>query len=1015
MKQYKKELGKVSVSAEGKWNIDNAYERISMVFDEHTEQAFISKCDVPAGIDLYNREYWMPLNVSGYSDSNIIILNKKINDFKIKSYSLEEAIKSIKPIGRKPGCILVFYNSNSERLDIGGCWEIWQFNDTNIYNWENVKSWQSIYYNYNKFVGWYSNEESLKKYNPFPEVGCYAYVGSELNNSVVFRCDSKYVWTRTKETAKDYVKVILDGTITIGENGNWYQNGEDTNIPASVKGDDGKTPFIRNINNILEYSYDEIEWKPISEKIAAWFRWKAGDADNHHIGNIQISRDNVTWQNLSGDIVSSLYISKHIGIDEQLPTNVAEGTIIAKRTSSTDTTSYELFVYAYNESNALAWISHGVFTSISVGLIQETGDNENVVMSQKAVTDAIDAEAKRANDAEKNIASMIQQNAGDISILKTTSATKVELNAEVERAKIKEQGIEEKVTELELESVSKNAGKNLLDPQKRHLSNWIDAEGGLANVYNSYGYYDYIKIEGGTTYYLSNKNERTLTDRSDNFIAFYDVNKDFISSQIANTLSFTSPSEAVYVRISFDVAKEEGLEPMLNIGSSRGKYEPYNPIDGYLGEIDELKNVNKEQDKRTTIIESKVGYAVSDTEEINNSEGVNLIETLIPANTPFKWKIISDNINGRIILDDNTGTRLYDGQNANTWYEGEVDYDISILRLSNYSGNTISAKLEIKWGMSLDVENIISQKIESEDVPRIEYISKDISLSAGGSFDSFGSFLCGWGYGTSAGQYVTITPTEIQIYDRGETSSLNHGLTIDKYITVAISTNSKMEAFILIQSGNGQNYYNKMPWMGRGIPFSTFRGSENAVSHIRIMRRRIQSPIWIYGDSYMTYDSSYRWTWHMLYWGFENWHANHVPGGKSEGLMPAFQADLLCGKPQYALWLLGMNDGSDDDINTPSETWMNNILKFISICHDKNITPILATIPSVPTIYHEGKNKWVRESGYRYIDFAEAVGASADGQWTSGMLYEDGVHPEPLGARALAMRVLYDFPEITIV
>lgn len=387
MKQYKKELGKVSVSAEGKWNIENAYERISMVFDEHTEQAFISKCDVPVGIDLYNREYWMPLNVSGYSDSNIIILNKKINDYKIKSYTLEEAIKSIKPVGRKPGCILVFYNSNTERLDIGGCWEIWQFNDTNIYNWENIKSWQNIYYNYNKFVGWYSDEKSLKKYNLFPEIGCYAYVGSELNNSVVFRCDSKYVWTRTKETAKDYVKVILDGTITIGENGNWYQNGKDTNIPASVKGDDGKTPFIRNINNILEYSYDEIEWRPISEQIAAWFRWKAGDADKHHIGNIQISRDNVTWQNLSGDIVSSLHISKHIGINEQLPTNVAEGTIIAKRTSSTNTTSYELFVYAYNESNILAWISHGIFTSISVGLTQETGDNENMVMSQKAVTD----------------------------------------------------------------------------------------------------------------------------------------------------------------------------------------------------------------------------------------------------------------------------------------------------------------------------------------------------------------------------------------------------------------------------------------------------------------------------------------------------------------------------------------------------------------------------------------------------------------------------------------------------
>jgi hypothetical protein len=70
-------------------------------------------------------------------------------------------------------------------------------------------------------------------------------------------------------------------------------------------------------------------------------------------------------------------------------------------------------------------------------------------MSQKAVTDAIDAEATRANNAEKNIASMVQQNAGDINILKSTSATKAELSAEAERAGAKEQEIEGKVTELE--------------------------------------------------------------------------------------------------------------------------------------------------------------------------------------------------------------------------------------------------------------------------------------------------------------------------------------------------------------------------------------------------------------------------------------------------------------------------------------------------------------------------------------------------------------------------------------
>lgn len=797
----------------------------------------------------------------------------------------------------------------------------------------------------------------------------------------------------------------LVGDISVSSDGYWVINGIKT--ASKAQGERGTTPLLRIYDNKLQVSYTDGKtynyindtpvytkfktednklqmstdlgntWETISDYIAAQFRWTQEGTSNN-IGKIQISRDEgKTWSNLTNSFSNNLHISRYIGANESLPTaGVAEGTIYMKgpyydeNDANNDYPIYRMWVYAW-KGNTLAWQDNGEFQSVVAGVVQERGDSELNVMSQAAIT--------------------------------------------------------KELTELESESVFAKAGKNLLSPQKRHLGNWINAEGGLANVTQSYGYYDYIKIDGDTTYYISNKNGRTLTDRSDNYIAFYDVDKNFISAIKANTLLFTSPLAAVYVRLSFDVVKEDGLEPMLNKGHSRGEFEPFNPIEGYVAEeiseikeeiseikeeIPEIKIKNEEQDKRTTIIESKVGYVVSDVAEINNSEGANLINvTLIPGNTPFKWRVISDNLNGRTILTDNTGTRLYDGLTANVWYDSKVMYDITTLRLSNYSGASISVMLEVKWGLSLD-----SEKIESERIPREEYISKDVFLSAGGSFDSFGTFLCGWGYGSTAGQYLTITPTEIQIYSRGTTSYVNHGLTIDKYIAVSISTNSEKEAYILIQSGNGQNYYNKIPWLGRGIPFSVFRDSENAKSYgVKVMRKRIQSPTWIYGDSYMSYDTSYRWPYHILFWGYDNWHANHSSGGNSEQLMPAFKADLLCGKPLYALWLLGMNDGADTDINTPSEKWLNNIKEFISICKDKNITPILATIPSVPTIYHEGKNKWVRESGYRYIDFADAVGASADGQWTSGMLYVDGVHPEPSGARALAMRVLVDFPEITIL
>ena len=75
--------------------------------------------------------------------------------------------------------------------------------------------------------------------------------------------------------------------------------------------------------------------------------------------------------------------------------------------------------------------------------------------------------------------------------------------------------------------------------------------------------------------------------------------------------------------------------------------------------------------------------------------------------------------------------------------------------------------------------------------------------------------------------------------------------------------------------------------------------------------------------------------------------------------------------------------------------------------------PIFCTIPNVPTINNSFKNDIVRNSGYRYIDFAKAVNAEDVGSpWYDGMLSSDGIHPTELGAKALAARFITDFPEV---
>ena len=246
---------------------------------------------------------------------------------------------------------------------------------------------------------------------------------------------------------------MLVGDISISSNGNWVINGVETNHKATgergytpilrvgdnnklqasydggynfsdisqnsvftqfaiignklnISDDLGKTwkpiseyiaSWFRVKDNKLEISRDNTTWSAISEPIASWFRWEATEADSqaNNLGRLQISRDNRTWDTLSGDIINNLHISKYIGADDTLPTTgIPEGTIYAKGpTYAEDDTLnenpiYRLWVYAWKD-DVLAWVDNGEFTSIAAGIVQEMGDSETELMSQKAITEFI--------------------------------------------------------------------------------------------------------------------------------------------------------------------------------------------------------------------------------------------------------------------------------------------------------------------------------------------------------------------------------------------------------------------------------------------------------------------------------------------------------------------------------------------------------------------------------------------------------------------------------------------------
>ena len=250
MKQFSKELGKVSITPKGAWNSNMTNDKLDVVYDRRNNQAYIAKQDVPIGVDIDNREYWQPLNVSGYADNNFINLTAENENGTITAYeTLEEAVATILPINRRAGATLSFYNLNSDRLDRQAEFELWQFNSTDLANWENRDYWNNIYYNWNVFAGWYVGADALTNHVEIPNVGQYAYVGTNLNDALLYQCRTNGTWTNTGIKVRNYISVVVSGNITIGDNGNWFSDGKDTGIPATPNVDEQIDNIINELSN----------------------------------------------------------------------------------------------------------------------------------------------------------------------------------------------------------------------------------------------------------------------------------------------------------------------------------------------------------------------------------------------------------------------------------------------------------------------------------------------------------------------------------------------------------------------------------------------------------------------------------------------------------------------------------------------------------------------------------------------------------------------------------------------
>ena len=144
--------------------------------------------------------------------------------------------------------------------------------------------------------------------------------------------------------------------------------------------------------------------------------------------------------------------------------------------------------------------------------------------------------------------------------------------------------------------------------------------------------------------------------------------------------------------------------------------------------------------------------------------------------------------------------------------------------------------------------------------------------------------------------------------------------------------------------------------------------------------------------------------------GADNWLLDGYCGRTSEQGYSSLIKCLQYGKPKIILWCLGMNDG--DSSSAISTDWKKVADSLISLCEERGITLIFSTIPNVPNINHKYKNDYIKESGYRYVDVCEAVGADSGTSWYTGLLGSDNIHPSYKGRQVIAYRVISDVPEI---
>lgn len=263
-----------------------------------------------------------------------------------------------------------------------------------------------------------------------------------------------------------------------------------------------------------------------------------------------------------------------------------------------------------------------------------------------------------------------------------------------------------------------------------------------------------------------------------------------------------------------------------------------------------------------------------------------------------------------------------------------------------------------------------------------------------------------------ANAYITVDGTNITVTTSAGDTVIPHGLTIGNNISLLVENETSVNASLIRLSSDGQEFSHTNPvnfLMDSGTPTIESIGSVLTECAFSWVSKNVNAPIWMFGDSYFSWYES-RWTYYLARDGYtESVMLNGFAGQASASAYTALVNLLNITTPKMVVWCLGMNDADDSAVNV---SWYSCYQKIIELKKKYGFELVLYTVPSTPTMDNSYKDTIIRSSGYRYIEADKAVRTNDGGDWVTGALNADNVHPTAIGAKILYYRILADLPEL---